>query len=261
VSTPHTLFDVDGPLAFFTINRPDARNAMTWDMYDALVRACDEVNARDDLRVFVIRAAGDRAFIAGTDISQFTVFDSPEAALAYERRLDGVIDRVERVRIPTIAQVQGVAAGGGCAIALACDMRVCTEDARFGIPIARTLGNCLSAANYARLLDLLGPARTKELLFTGRLIDVAEAESLGLVTRMATSTDIDGVVRRLAADIAAHAPLTIRATKEAVRRIQEHRRIPPALDDDLITLCYTSDDFKEGVAAFLARRPPQFRGR
>jgi enoyl-CoA hydratase len=261
VSTPHTLFEVDGPLAFFTINRPDARNAMTWEMYEALVRACDEVDGRGEIQVFVIRAAGGRAFIAGTDISQFVGFDNAETALDYERRLDGVIDRVERVRVPTIAQVQGVAAGGGCAIAFACDMRVCTEDARFGIPIARTLGNCLSAANCARLIDLLGPARTTELIFTGRLIDSAEAGSLGLVTRLATNDDVDGVVRRLAADIAAHAPLTIRATKEAVRRIQEHRRIDRSLDDDLITLCYTSADFKEGVAAFLARRPPQFRGR
>ncbi len=260
MSTPQTQFAIDGPLAFFTINRPEARNAMTWDMYDALVRACDEVDARDDVRVFVIRAAGDRAFISGTDISQFTDFDTPETALGYERRLDSVIDRVDRVGVPTIAQVQGVAAGGGCMIALAADMRVCTPDARFGVPIARTLGNCLSAANYARLVDLIGPARTKELLITGRLIDAAEAESLGLVTRMADSSDLDAVVRRFAADIAVHAPLTIRATKEAVRRIQAHRRIDPSLTDDLITLCYTSADFREGVAAFLARRAPQFRG-
>lgn len=260
MSTPQTRFDIDGPLAFFTINRPEARNAMTWDMYDALVRACQEVDERDDLRVFVIRATGDRAFISGTDINQFANFEDAETALGYERRLDAVIDRVERVQVPTIAQVQGVAAGGGCAIAFACDLRVCTPEARFGVPIARTLGNCLSAANYARMVDLLGPARTKELMFTGRLIDAVEAESLGLVTRMADPGDVDGVVRRLAADIAAHAPLTIRATKEAVRRIQQHRRLDPSLTDDLIALCYTSADFREGVAAFRARRTPQFRG-
>jgi hypothetical protein len=163
---PFTRFEVDGPIAFLTITRPEARNAMTWDMYDALVRACDDVDGRDDLRVFVIRAAGDGAFIAGTDISQFSGFDGPDAALAYERRLDAVIDRLEKVRIPTIARVQGVAAGGGCAIAIACDLRVCGPNARFGVPIARTLGNCLSAANCARLLDLIGPARTKEMIFT-----------------------------------------------------------------------------------------------
>ena len=100
-------------------------------------------------------------------------------------RLDAIIDRFETVDVATIAQVEGVAAGGGCAIALACDLRVCTPAARFGVPIARTLGNCLSATNYARILELVGPAHLKDLLFTGRLIDAAEAQSLGLVTRMA----------------------------------------------------------------------------
>ena len=259
--TPHMLFDVEGQIARLTINRPDARNAMTWTMYEALVDACDEVDRRDDVRVLIVRAAGDKAFISGTDISQFTQFDTPDAPLAYERRIDHVIDRVERVRVPTIAQVHGVAAGGGCAIALACDMRVCTPQARFGVPIARTLGNCLSAANYARLVDLIGPARTKDILFTGRLIEAAEAEALGLVTRMAAPPEIERVVRALAEAIAANAPLTLRATKEAIRRIQAHRRLDPALADDLITMCYDSADFRDGVAAFLAKRPPHFTGR
>ncbi len=260
MSIPLVLFEIEGPVAFLTINRPDARNAMTWAMYEALVDACERVDASDTVRVFVVRAAGDKAFISGTDISQFTQFDTPEAPIAYERHMDTVIDRLERVRVPTIAQVQGVAAGGGCAIAFACDMRVCTPQARFGVPIARTLGNCLSAANYARLVDLIGPARTKDILFTGRLIDAAEADTLGLVTRLAPFAELDAVVRSLAASMAANAPLTIRATKEAVRRIQAHRRIDPQLADDLITLCYTSADFREGVAAFLAKRPPEFKG-
>jgi enoyl-CoA hydratase/carnithine racemase len=255
------LFELDGPIAMVTINRPEARNAMTWDMYEGLVAACERVDLHADLRVMVLRSAGDKAFISGTDISQFTQFQTPEAPLDYERRIDHVIDRLERVRVPTIAQVQGIAAGGGCAIALACDLRVCTPEARFGVPIARTLGNCLSAANYARLVDLIGPARTKDLLFSGRLIEPAEAEALGLVTRMASRDELDTVVRALAMAIAANAPLTIRATKEAVRRIQAHRRVDPALVDDLISLCYDSADFREGVAAFLAKRLPQFTGR
>ena len=140
--------------------------------------------------------------------------------------MEQVIDRLERVSVPTIAQVQGVAAGGGCLIALACDLRVCSPAARFGVPIARTLGNCLSAANCARLVDLIGPARTKEMLFTGRLLDAAEAASLGLVTRMAEPDAIDDVVRDLAATRLPHnAPLTIRATKEVVRRIALRRRL------------------------------------
>jgi len=171
-------FESTGPVAFLTFDRPQARNALTWAMYDALVAACDRVDADDTVRVFVVRAEGE-AFAAGTDIRQFTSFASGDEGLAYERKLDAVIDRLERVAVPTIAQVHGVAAGAGCAIALTCDFRVCTPAAQFGVPIARTLGNCLSAANVARIADLIGPARTKDLLFTGRLIDVAEATSLG----------------------------------------------------------------------------------
>ena len=260
MSETEALVDVDGAIAILTFNRPQARNALTWGMYDALVATCERVDTDPAIRVFVIRAAGD-AFAAGTDISQFTGFRTGEDGLAYERRLDAVLDRVERVRVPTIAQVHGVAAGGGCAIALACDLRVCTPAARFGVPIARTLGNCLSAANYARLLDMIGPSRVKDLLFTGRLVDATEAASLGLVTRMADPSAIDDAVRDLAATIAANAPLTIRATKEALRRIQASRRIDAAQADDLIAMCYSSGDFKEGVAAFLAKRPPAFKGR
>src|SRR4029453_9001341 len=131
-------------IAALTFNRPQARNALTWAMYDALVTACERVDADPAIRVFVIRAAGD-AFAAGTDIGQFTGFRTGDDGLAYERRLDAVIDRLERVRVPTIAQVHGVAAGGGCAIALACDLRVCTPPARFRVPIARPLGHRPSA--------------------------------------------------------------------------------------------------------------------
>src|SRR5262245_43730238 len=200
---------------------------MTWEMYEALVTACDRVDESEGVRVFVLRGAG-KAFIAGTDISQFTRFETREDAIAYERRMDSVIDRLERVRAATIAQVHGVAAGGGCAIALACDLRVCGPAAQFGVPVARTLGNCLSAANYARLVDLSGPARARDLVFTGRLIEAREASALGLVTRSVESdapADLDGAVRELAAAIAANAPLTIRATKESIRRIQSARRL------------------------------------
>jgi enoyl-CoA hydratase len=261
VSDPDALFASEGPLAFLTFNRPETRNAMTWSMYDALAAACDRVDNDQDLQVLILRATGD-AFIAGTDIRQFVEFTSGEDGLAYERRMGAVIDRLERVRVPTIAQVQGVAAGGGCVIALVCDLRVCTPAAKFGVPIARTLGNCLSAANYARLVDLIGPARTKDLLFTGRLLDATEAASLGLVTRMAEPGEIDKAVRDLAAMIAANAPLSIRATKEAIRRLARQRRLAAeGEDEDVIASCYASDDFREGVAAFVAKRAPRFVGR
>jgi enoyl-CoA hydratase len=259
VTTSEALFESAGAVASLTFNRPEARNALTWAMYDALGAACDRVDADDRIRAFVVRGAGE-AFAAGTDIHQFTGFASGDDGIAYERRLDGVIDRLERVTVPTIAQVHGVAAGGGCVIALACDLRVCTPAARFGVPIARTLGNCLSAANCARLVDLIGPTATKDLMYTGRLLDAAEAAALGLVTRMADAQDIEGAVRDLAATIAANAPLTIRATKEALRRLSLHRRPAGHESDDLIVSCYASQDFREGVAAFLGKRKPQFQG-
>jgi enoyl-CoA hydratase/carnithine racemase len=260
VSTPHTLFQVEASTATLTFNRPGARNAMTWAMYDALVEACDRADGDDRIRVLVLKGAGGQAFASGTDISQFTALATRDDVLAYERRLDGVFDRLERVTKPTIAQVRGAATGGGCVIALACDFRVCTPDARFGVPIARTLGNCLSTANCARLVDLIGPARTKDLLITGRLVEAEEAAALGLATRVVAGSVIDAEVRALADQVAANAPLTVGASKETVRRIQEARRLhaPPA--DDLVAACYLSDDFREGVAAFLAKRAPHFTG-
>ncbi len=260
MSTDEATFSTDGPLAFLTFNRPKARNAMTWAMYDALIEACDRVDADSSIRAWVVRSTGE-AFVAGTDIHQFTEFSSGTDGLAYEKRLDAIVDRLERVKVPTIAQVQGVAAGGGCLIALVCDLCVCTPAARFGVPVARTLGNCLSAANISRLVDLIGPARTKDLLFTGRLLDATEAKTLGLVTRVVEANVLEEEVRKLAERIIANAPLTIRATKETTRRLAAVRRLEPAEADDLVAACYGSHDFREGVSAFLAKRTPQFTGR
>jgi enoyl-CoA hydratase/carnithine racemase len=256
----HTLFEIDGPIATLTFNRPEARNAMTWEMYESLVAACDRVDADEAIRVLVCRGAGGKAFVAGTDIAQFQNFKNREDGLKYEERLDHVLDRLERVTKPTIAQVQGVAAGGGCAIALTCDLRVATPEASFGIPIARTLGNCLSGASYSRLVDALGPGVAKDMLFTGRLIGGIEAHALGIVNRLVSGVDIESTVRGVAAEIAANAPLTLRATKEMIRRVLAKRRLAAGADADMVELCYTSADFREGVTAFLAKRKPSWTG-
>jgi enoyl-CoA hydratase/carnithine racemase len=253
------LFAIDGAVARLTIDRPDARNAMTLDMYDALVDACAQADADPRVRVMVIRGAG-AAFSAGTDIGEFTGFTSGADGIAYETRLDAVVERLERVHPVTIAQVTGAATGGGCLLAFACDLRVCTPDARFGVPVARTLGNCLSARNCARLLDLLGPAVVKDLMLTARLLEASQAAALGLVAQIAEAATIDAEVANLCAQITTYAPQTIRATKEMLRRIQEERRRQLPADDDLIAACYGSADFREGVAAFLARRRPSFTG-
>jgi enoyl-CoA hydratase len=260
LSTGHTIYESDGPIATFTFNRPEARNAMTWDMYQALVEACDRVDADSAIRVLILRGAGGKAFVAGTDISQFAGFHGAEDGIKYEERIDQVLDRLERVTKATIAQVQGVAAGGGCGIALTCDLRVATPDASFGIPVARTLGNCLSGATYSRLVDLLGPGLVKDMLLTGRFIPGTEALGLGIVNRLEPADNIDATVRDYASRIAANAPLTIRATKEMIRRIMAARRPRPGEDHDVVTMCYTSRDFREGVEAFVAKRPPRWIG-
>jgi enoyl-CoA hydratase/carnithine racemase len=251
----NVVWDVDGSVGTLTFNRPQARNALTWDMYEALTDACEKVDASPDLRVLVVRGAGG-SFAAGTDISQFRDFASGEDGIDYERRLDAVIDRVERVTRPTIAAIDGAAVGGGCAIALACDLRVCTPRARFGVPVSRTLGNCLSAANTARLVDLIGSARVKDLLITGRLIETDEAAALGLANRVVPPDTLDAEIRALALELSRRATSTIAATKALLQRIRDHRRPPPA--DDVIGACYASEQFREGVAAFLEGRKPRW---
>ena len=258
--TDHVIYDHAEALAYVTFNRPDSRNAMTWEMYETLVTLCDTVESNTSVRVVVLRGSGGKAFVAGSDIKQFRTFKSAEDGINYERRLDTVIDRLEAVSKPTIAQIEGYATGGGFALAAACDIRICTPDSKFGVPIARTLGNCLSANNHARFLDLVGPARLKELLYTGKLLTAQEALAAGLVNRIVEPEKIDSEVRRIALEIAANAPLTIKATKEMIRRIQYERRLNTGKSKDLIAMCYTSSDFKEGVSAFIEKRPPQWRG-
>jgi enoyl-CoA hydratase len=257
--TPDVLYELNGPVAWVTFNRPQARNAMTWAMYDALVRICDHVEAQPDVRVVVFTGAGDRSFVSGTDISQFQTFDNLQDALDYESRMDRVIGRLESLQRPTIAAIRGYAVGGGASIALACDLRYGTPDAKIGVPVARTLGNCLSMSNYARLVDLIGPARTKELIFTARLIEAEEAKAAGLLNEIVAPENLFDRVREVAAQIASHAPLTIQVTKEAVRRVLLHRRPPRA--DDLVLKAYMSEDFREGVRAFLEKRKSNWQGR
>lgn len=253
------LVSRDGPVVTLTFNRPQARNAMTWEMYERLYQTCEEVDADDGVRVLVLRGAGGQAFVAGTDISQFTQFRSAEDGLAYERGGDRRVGRLERVTKPVIAQIQGYAVGGGFGIAAVADLRIATPESRFGVPIARTLGNCLSMEAYSRFLDLFGPSRLKELIFTARLLTAAEAHAAGFVHEIVAPDAIDARVRELAAQIAGHAPITLRVTKEAIRRIQEQRRAHGG--EDLIALTYSSADFREGVQAFLDKRKPNWTGR
>jgi enoyl-CoA hydratase/carnithine racemase len=260
VPADETIFQIDPPFAILTFNRPEARNAMTWAMYDALMAACERVDADPQVRVFILRGAGGKAFVSGTDISQFQKFTEPTHAIDYEKRIGVVLGRLERVAKPTITQVEGFATGAGCGIVATCDLSIATLDSAIGIPIARTLGNCASSGTFARIVNLIGPARAKEMIFTGRLIPAPEAVSIGLIGRAVPAATIEAEVMTIARTIAANAPLTIRATKEMTRRLMEARR-PADSDADLIEMCYMSADFKEGVSSFLAKRKPQWTGR
>ena len=254
----NVAWDIIDSVGILTFTRPHARNALTWDMYEALDRACAEAGTSAGLRALIIRGSGG-SFAAGTDIAQFAGFASGADGVAYERRLDRMIDTLERVRVPTIAEVDGVAAGGGCLIALACDIRVCSPRAKFGIPVARTLGNCLSMANTVRLLDLVGPARLRDLMLTGRLVDAPEALALGFATRIVDGDALSAHVFALAAELASRAPSTVIATKAMLARLREFRTPPEGSADDIIAACYGSDHFREGVAAFNEGRPPKWR--
>lgn len=249
------LFEIRDGIGTVTLNRPQARNALTFAMYERLA----EIAANPgDLRALIVTGAGDRAFAAGTDIAQFRAFSTAQDAIDYEAKLDRVLGTLERCPVPTIAAVSGACTGGGAGIAAACDLRIAAVNARFGFPIARTLGNCLSIANVARLAALIGPARVADIIFTARLIDAADARAIGLVSEVLP--DHAALMSRadeLARLVASHAPLTLRATKEALRRLRDN--LPP--DEDLIRLCYTSEDFREGMEAFLGKRSPIWQGR
>jgi enoyl-CoA hydratase len=252
--TDELLYDIRDGIGHITFNRPQARNALTFPMYERLAQiAADPGGAR----VLVVTGSGEKAFAAGTDINQFKAFSTPEDALEYEARIDRVLVAIERCPVPTIAAIAGACTGGGAAIAAACDMRIAAANARFGFPIARTLGNCLSVSNIARLSALVGPARVIEMVYTARLFSAAEALTAGLVTEvLADQPALETRALELATLLAGHAPLTMRATKEALRRLRDN--LPP--DEDLIRLCYSSQDFKEGMDAFLTKRAPVFSG-
>jgi enoyl-CoA hydratase len=254
------IFERKDAIAWITFNRPQARNALTWNMYDRLEQACHDVNADRALRAVVLTGAGGQAFVAGTDIGQFRAFKTEQDALAYEARGNAVMRTLESIRVPTIAAIAGPCTGAGAAIAACCDLRIGSPSARYGFPIARTLGNCLSMANYTRAAALIGFARLKDLIMRARLIDAEEMLACGLLSEITPDeASLAARAQALAEEVASLAPLTLWATKEALRRVRD-TMMPEGGDSDLIIKCYTSRDFKEGVEAFLAKRKPSWMG-
>jgi enoyl-CoA hydratase/carnithine racemase len=258
-ATEDLLFDLSGGIGRITFNRPQARNAFTFAMYERLAEICARANADRSIKVLLLQGAGDKAFASGTDINQFRAFTTPQHALDYEARIDRVLGELEQCRVPTIAAINGACTGGGAGIAACCDLRIGTESVRMGFPIARTLGNCLSMSNISRLTALVGPARVKDLIFTARLIGAEEAARIGLLHEVVE--DLPALQSRtdeLAAAVAGNAPLTLTATKQALARLM--RRLSREEGEDLILMCYTSRDFREGMDAFLNKRAPKWTG-
>lgn len=248
-------FERRGAIGSLIFDRPSVRNAMTETMY-AQLEAAIERAAEAGIRVLTLRGVGG-TFVAGTDIATFQSFRSAEDGVHYERRIDHVIAMLEAIPVPTVAVVEGVAAGAGLMFAAVCDLRICTPDARFGAPIARTVGNCLSVANTARLVAHFGVARTKDLLLMADLMTATEAQAAGFVREIVPREALDAHVADLCARLLEHAPITMTVTKEAIRRIVA-AGLPSG--DDLVGRAYGSADFREGVAAFLAKRPPRWEG-
>ena len=254
------LFDLRDGIGRVTFNRPQARNAFTFAMYERLAQICEQANNDRSIKVLVLTGAGDKAFASGTDINQFRAFTTPQHALDYEARIDRVLSELEQCRVPVIAAIAGACTGGGGGIAACCDIRIAAPSARYGFPIARTLGNCLSMQNYARAAALLGFARVKDLIMRARLMDASEMLACGMLSELtADEESLPGRAQALAEELASNAPLTLWATKEALRRVRD-RLVPEDADSDLIIACYTSKDFHEGVESFLAKRKPHWTG-
>ena len=253
------LYEIKDGIGWVTFNRPQARNAFTFAMYERLSEIAKQANEDKSIKVLVFQGAGDKAFASGTDINQFRAFKSPEDALEYESRIDRVLGVLETCRVPTIAAINGACTGGGAGIAACCDIRIGTKTARLGFPIARTLGNCLSMSNLSRLTALVGPARVKDLIFTARLVGAEEAANVGLLTEVVEDgAALQTRAAEMAALIATHAPLTMTAIKQGLARLMT--RLTREEGEDLILMCYMSRDFREGMDAFLNKRAPQWKG-
>jgi len=261
--TDEIIISVDQHIATVKLNRPEARNALTFGMYQALSDLCQQAGtAKDDraIKAIVICGAGEKAFAAGTDIGQFTSFKTLQDGHDYEAQIESVIRSIETCRVPVIAALHGAVTGGGLVIAAAAHLRLASADVKIGMPIARTLGNCLAITNLRRLVALFGEARVAHMILTAELLSADQALASGFVHDVLQ--DRDTMLARataLAQRLTTMAPLTIQSSLDGLRRLRHATACPD--DSDLIAACYTSEDFAEGVAAFLEKRKPNWHGR
>ncbi|MCC6719455.1 MAG: enoyl-CoA hydratase/isomerase family protein [Acetobacteraceae bacterium] len=260
--TDRVIAAIEGAVGWITFNNPARRNAMSQDMWEAVPLALDRMEADPAVRVIVLRGMGDKAFVAGADISQFNELrSSPETVAKYDGISDEASRRLAKSPKPTIAMIRGYCIGGGVGIAVCCDMRIASEGAKFGVPATR-LGLGYGPSGVKRLMDLVGPSHVKEIFYTARHFTAHEARDMGLVNRVLPEGELEAYVRTYCDTIAENAPMTMRAVK---RTVEELLTLSPAANlaeaERLVAECFASADYIEGRTAFMEKRKPVFQGR
>ena len=257
------LLDRSGSIATVTFNRPDQRNAISYEMWCSLSEIMETLENDSSIRCVVFRGAGDRAFSAGADIKDFDEhrYDSTSAA-RYARAFESALDRIENVRCPTISAIQGYCVGGGLELATATDIRIAAKGSRFGVPVGR-LGLTAGWDELRRMISVAGVPAVKYLVLSGRIIDIEDAERFGLVTKVVEDDEFEDAVQKLSTQIADGAPLSARDHKVMIRRlsVEPDTEKLSEYDFNLQFRVFDSADFREGVEAFKVKRRPQFRGK
>jgi enoyl-CoA hydratase len=260
VTSPHMVAEVEGSIGWMTFNKPERRNAVSLDMWEAMPEILQRFENDPAVRVIVLKGAGDKAFVSGADISQFEKARSSEADNAHYDRISDLAGKaLADCGKPTIAMIRGFCIGGGLGIAIGCDVRIASDDSKFGIPAAR-LGVGYGAPGVKKLVGLVGPSFTKEIFFTARHFTAAEAQAMGLVNRVVPGVDLEAYTRRYCATIADNAPKTINTLKRTVAEVLRGQEADWDLCDRLLSDCFASQDYIEGRRAFMEKRRPVFRG-
>jgi enoyl-CoA hydratase len=245
-------------IAYITFDHVAARNAMTVGMYQRLKTICQDLANNPDVRVAILRGAGGKSFVSGSDIAQFANFTSGQDGVSYEEGIDDYLSPLALLPIPTIAVIDGMAVGGGLAIASCCDFRISTPDAKFGVPIARTLGNCLSAGNVAWLVAHMGINIVKRMLLLAELIPASQLLQQGYLLATYEQEDLAKEADALANKLSVLAPITQKSSKLTLARLLRNQ-LPDCTD--LISETYGSADFRNGVASFLKGESPAWTGK
>jgi enoyl-CoA hydratase len=259
--TDKMLSRKDGAVGYVIFNNPERHNAVSLDMWAATSRMLEDFAQDDEVRVVVLTGAGGKAFVSGADISKF---ENERATLEATKHYNATVEKayagVQEFPKPTIAMIRGYCIGGGLGLAVCCDLRICSDNSRFSVPAAK-LGLGYSYAGLRRLIDVVGPAFTREIFYTARQFDTEEARVMGLVNRVVPAAELESYVKSYAETIAANAPLTLKAVKYIVGEVmKDETRRNVARCSELVEQCFTSNDFIEGRRAFMEKRKPAFTG-